>query len=86
MVTLLVPFICFLISEKKSLKGLIESLTNFVIGIIVANFLMLIGWSNIQKTYSRFTFSSKWTGEMIVAFVIASLLFGFVFMLVKYGL
>jgi uncharacterized membrane protein YedE/YeeE len=62
LVTLLVPFICFLISEKKSLKGLIESLTNFVIGIIVANFLMLIGWSNIQKTYSRFTFSNKWTG------------------------
>ena len=86
LVTLLVPFICFLISSKKSLKGLIESLSQFIIGIMMASFLMLLGWSNIQKTYQRFTFSQKWTGEMLVAFAIAALLFAFVFLVVKYGL
>lgn len=86
LVTLLVPFICFLISNKKSLKGLIESLTNFLIGIMVGSFLMLIGWSNIQKTYQRFSFSKKWTGEMVVAFAIASTIFTLVFVVVKYGL
>lgn len=86
LVTLLVPFICFLISSKKSLKGLIESLAHFAIGILMGSFLMLLGWSNIQKTYQRFTFSNAWTGEMLVAFAIATVLFGVVFLLVKYGL
>jgi len=53
---------------------------------MMGSFLMLLGWSNIQKTYERFTFSKKWTGEMLVAFAIATFLFAFVFLLVKYGL
>jgi hypothetical protein len=60
--------------------------THFLIGIMMGSFLMLLGWSNIQKTYERFTFSKKWTGEMLVAFAIATFLFAFVFLLVKYGL
>mgnify|MGYP001024056100 FL=1 len=62
LVTLLVPFICFLISPKKSLKGMIESLLYFATGIFVGGFLMLIGWSNIQTTFASFTYNKNWTG------------------------
>lgn len=86
LVTLLVPFICFLIAPKKSLKGMIESLTHFLIGMTVGAFLMLLGTSTIQGTYGIFSYSKEWTGEIIVAYSLASLIFGLVYTIVKYGL
>lgn len=47
LVSLLVPFICFLIASKKSLKGMIDSLLHFAVGIILGCFFMLLGWSKI---------------------------------------
>lgn len=51
LVTLLTPFAAFLISSKKTLKGMIESLAHFVIGVLLATFLMFMNWSSIRKTY-----------------------------------
>lgn len=51
LVGLLIPFITFLISTKKSLKGLIESLILFGIGITVGCCLLLLGWSKIDNTF-----------------------------------
>ena len=86
LVTLLTPFAAFLISSKKTLKGMIESVAHFVIGVLLATFLMFMNWSSIRKTYQRFSYSSKWTGEMIVAFAIATFLVAFVYLIVRYGL
>lgn len=86
LVTLLIPFVAFLISKKKTLKGMIESLAHFVIGILLATFLMLIGWSSIQKTFKRFSYSANWTGEMIVAFAVASFILATCYLVVRYGL
>lgn len=84
--TLLVPFICFLIAPKKSLKGMIESLLLFGIGISVGIFLMLLGWSEISTTFKLFRYSKSWTGNILVAFTVASSIFAVVFLIVKYGL
>ena len=86
LVTLLTPFVAFLISEKKTLKGMIESLAHFIIGVLLAAFLMFLDWSSIQKTYRRFRYSDKWTGEMIVAFFIATFIVAFIYLIVRYGL
>ena len=59
LVTLLTPFVAFLISEKKTLKGMIESLAHFIIGVLLAAFLMFLDWSSIQKTYRRFRYTDK---------------------------
>ena len=42
LVALLTPFVVFLISKKKTLKGMIESLAHFFIGIMLASFLMIL--------------------------------------------
>lgn len=86
LVTLLTPFICFLISSRKSLKGMIESLLHFGVGIISAGFLMLLGWSTIQKTMSKFTFNKGWTGEALVSFAVSTLVYSVVHLIVRYGL
>lgn len=75
LVTLLTPFICFLISSKKSLKGMIESLLHFGVGIISAGFLMLLGWSTIQKVFSKFSYSKSWTGEALISFFVSTLVY-----------
>jgi len=61
-VTFLTPFAVFLLSKKKTLKGMIESLAHFVIGILLATFFMLMGWSSIKRFYKKFTYSKGWTG------------------------
>jgi zinc transporter ZupT len=86
LVTLLTPFIIFLISSKKTMKGMIESVLHFSVGIMAAGFLMIIGWSNIQKTFASLSFNRKWTGELLVAFLVAALVSSFVYLLVRYGL
>jgi hypothetical protein len=40
--SILVPFICFLISKKKTLKGLIEFLVLFIIGGLIGLGMMMI--------------------------------------------
>jgi hypothetical protein len=86
LVTLLVPFLVFLLSSKKSLKGLIESLLYFSVGLLIGCFIMLLGFSQIQKSQNYFRYSKKWTGDVIVAFGVASFIFSIVFVIVKYGL
>jgi divalent metal cation (Fe/Co/Zn/Cd) transporter len=61
-VTFLTPFVVFLLSKKKTLKGMIESVAHFIIGILLATFLMLIGWSSIKSFYKKFSYSKGWTG------------------------
>lgn len=65
---------------------MIESLLHFGVGIISAGFLMLLGWSTIQKTYSKFSYSKSWTGEALVAFAVSSLVYSIVHLIVRYGL
>jgi hypothetical protein len=86
LVTLLVPFIVFLISSKKSLKGLIESLLYFTVGVLIGCFIMFLGFSVIQKSQGYFRYSKKWTGDAILVLGVASFIFSIVFAIVKYGL
>lgn len=86
LVTLLVPFLVFVFSSKKSLKGMIESLLYFVVGVLIGCFIMFLGFSEIQKTQSYFRYSKKWTGDVILVLGVASFIFSIVFAIVKYGL
>jgi hypothetical protein len=86
LVTMLVPFIVFLLSSKKSLKGMIESLLYFSVGILIGCFVMYMGFSEIQKAQSYFRYNRKWTGDIILVLGVASFLFSLVFAIVKYGL
>lgn len=86
LVTLLVPFIVFLLSSKKSLKGLIESLLYFIVGGLIGCFVLFMGFSEVQQAQSYFRFSKKWTGDVLLVVGVASFIFAFVFAIVKYGL
>jgi hypothetical protein len=86
LVTLLTPFICFLISSKKSLKGMVESLLHFGVGIISAGFLMLLGWSTIQKVFAKFNYSKSWTGEALLSFGVSTVVYSLTHLIVRYGL
>lgn len=65
---------------------MIESLLHFGVGIISAGFLMLLGWSTIQMTLSKFSFSKNWTGESLVSFAVSTLAYSVVHLIVRYGL
>lgn len=65
---------------------MIESMAHFLIGIMLAMYLMLMNWSSIKHTYRGFSYSKKWTGEMLVTFAIASFIMGAVYLIVRYGL
>jgi hypothetical protein len=45
LVSLLVPFLVFLLSSKKSMKGMIEALLYFSVGILLGCFVMFLGFS-----------------------------------------
>lgn len=59
--SLLIPFICFLVSNRKSLKGMIECLLHFTVGIMIGSFLMFLRWSQIEKVIQTFRYSKDWT-------------------------
>ena len=86
LVTLLLPFIIFLISSKKTMKGMIETLLHFTVGILLGALFMIFGVSQIKEVYRLLRYSPNWTGEVLVLFAVASLLFAFVYLIVKYGL
>ncbi len=86
LVTLLVPFIVFLLSSKKSLKGLIESLLYFSVGGLIGCFVLFMGFSEIQQAQGYFRYSRKWTADVLLVLGVASFIFAFVFAIVKYGL
>jgi hypothetical protein len=86
LVTLLTPFIVFLISSKKSLKGMVESLLYFAVGILIGCFIMFMGLSQIQQTLTYFRNNKRWTGDIILVLGVASLIFSAVFVIVKYVL
>lgn len=86
LVTLLTPFLIFLFSSKKSMKGMIESLLYFSIGILIGSFIMLMGLSQIQQAQSYFRNSKRWTGDIILVLGAASFMFAVVFVIVKYVL
>ena len=86
LVTLLLPFIIFLISSKKTMKGMIETLLHFTVGILLGALCMIFGVSQIKEVYRLLRYSPNWTGEVLVLFAVASLLFAFVYLIVKYGL
>jgi hypothetical protein len=60
LVSLLIPFICFLLSPKKSFKGLIESILLFLIGTGVGFGFMVAGLSKKSTTFDFLELDKTW--------------------------
>ena len=47
---------------------------------------MIFGVSQVKETFRLLRWSPDWTGEVLVVLGTAALLFGFIYLIVKYGL
>ena len=78
LVSLLVPFLFFVASPIKSLKGLFQSLLLFVVGILVGYAYLLLSLPKITTALAFFRYAPGWNPAIFVFIGVASILCFFV--------
>lgn len=64
--TLLIPFISFIFSEKKSLRSLFEYLSLFLVGFLAGLGLMVGGQGELKDILQIFSYDKKWDPTFLV--------------------
>jgi uncharacterized membrane protein YedE/YeeE len=73
-ICLLVPFFCFLMSEKKSLKMMVEFLLLYGLGVAAGAAFMIGGLTEREDYLHLFKFDRLWDPTILVFFVVATLI------------
>lgn len=71
LISLLVPFVCFIFSQKKSLRALIEHLLMFVIGMLSGLSLMVGGLTQLKDYDDVLDYERNWDPSILFYFATA---------------